>query len=41
LASLREKPGFCDWPDCFQIQAVTVDEVMWADGFLQPTPPKQ
>lgn len=33
VARLRTQPGFCDWPDEFSIDAYTLDEDHWTEGF--------
>ncbi|WP_433618322.1 DUF7336 domain-containing protein [Dactylosporangium sp. CA-139114] len=33
ITSARELPGFRDEPDCFLIDAYTLDEDRWAEGF--------
>ncbi len=30
---LRQKPGFKDFPDCFQIFEYVVDQDGWSEGF--------
>jgi hypothetical protein len=38
---LRAQPGFRDWPDCFRIDSLTVDEMLWTEGFVSSLPGKQ
>jgi homoserine kinase type II len=33
LEQVRSQPGFCDYPDGFEIAAVTLDTTDWRGGF--------
>ena len=32
---LRQRPGFCDTPDGFQIDRYRIDEDRWVSGFIR------
>jgi len=34
LALLRDKPGFRDYPDGFEIQDATIDRIYMTEGFV-------
>jgi hypothetical protein len=34
---LKGKPGFCDFPEWFVIEAYDLNSDQWADGFVPPT----
>lgn len=36
IERLKTKPGFRDYPDGFCIDAYTIDEDHWIDGFGEP-----
>ncbi len=40
--ALREKPGFCDFPEGFQVHPVKLGQTNWQDGFVTTfgPPPK-
>ncbi len=30
---LKTKPGFCDYPDRFNVGGYEIDKIFWGDGF--------
>jgi homoserine kinase type II len=34
VESVRNQPGFCDYPDGFTIDGYKLDLVCWAEGFV-------
>lgn len=33
ISELRSQPGFREWPDCFDVGEVEIDEFFWTEGF--------
>jgi hypothetical protein len=40
VAELQTKPGFCEWPDGFEIHEVALDHANWQNGFKSVLGPK-
>jgi hypothetical protein len=41
IARLREKPGFVDYPEGFQIQELTLGRTGWTEGFVTEYIPRK
>jgi hypothetical protein len=37
---LKDKPGFRDWPDGFEVRSVTLDRDHWTEGFRSVRGPR-
>jgi homoserine kinase type II len=40
IEQLRQKPGFQEWPDGFEIHEIALDHVTWPEGFKSVIGPK-